>query len=85
MNRYLLPIAMLLLGGCLGAAAVGVPAVAQEKAAKRMGQWEYKVVQVDFYREGEAGEKLNRLGAEGWELVVTTPDGYCHLKRPKGE
>ena len=58
MNRYLLPIAMLLLGGCLGAAAVGVPAVAQEKAAKRMDQWEYKVVQVDFYREGEAERRM---------------------------
>lgn len=44
-----------------------------------MQKWEYKKI-VDC-----SEETLNKLGAEGWELVGTLSVGNCYLifKRPK--
>lgn len=44
-----------------------------------MQKWEYKRV------EGCDEEDLNKLGAEGWELVATLSVGSCWFifKRPK--
>jgi hypothetical protein len=48
-----------------------------------MQQWEYKTL----YDNGfSASDKMNKLGAEGWELVSATPMGagsvVCALRRP---
>ncbi|MDQ1611385.1 MAG: hypothetical protein QOG00_1316 [Pyrinomonadaceae bacterium] len=45
-----------------------------------MQKWEYKMI--DSYRLEES--ELNRLGDEGWELVIYSYDGsYFIFKRPK--
>ncbi|GBC81248.1 hypothetical protein HRbin10_00355 [bacterium HR10] len=55
-------------------------------------RWEYKVIYFNSARP-ETVEDLNRLGAEGWELVFfsrsrldeygSPTQGYCFLKRPR--
>ncbi len=40
-----------------------------------MQKWEYKVL-----RHGASEEELNKLGAEGWELIAVT-EGGTYLKR----
>ena len=45
--------------------------------------WEYRAIALQPGDESQ----LNRLGAEGWELVAVVPDGKaavtaCYLKRP---
>lgn len=54
-----------------------------------MTKWEYKTVYLDLddFSLTEAEERLNALGAEGWELVrVPTPvpgvTAFCIFKRP---
>ena len=44
-----------------------------------MQKWEYKVVY------GEMDEQLlNKLGTDGWELIVMTVTDYAYIfKRPK--
>jgi hypothetical protein len=37
-----------------------------------MPRWEYRLVLVSF-GDDEGEEELNRLGAEGWELVSIVP------------
>lgn len=57
-----------------------------------MQKWEYKIIEMpgihsDQDRE-EYGDELIKLGADGWELTVTTSGGsqyhaYLIFKRPK--
>jgi hypothetical protein len=42
-----------------------------------MRKWEYKVVNYD-----PSESDINKLGAEGWELVAVS-DSKCYFKRPK--
>lgn len=43
--------------------------------------WEYRVVGLN---SGKREDHLNKLGAEGWELV-SFEDGMAHLKRRRAE
>lgn len=46
-----------------------------------MQKWEYKVV------DGSMGDlkemELDKLGSEGWELVLHDERGFFYFKRPK--
>jgi hypothetical protein len=44
-----------------------------------MQKWEYRIVKLQDAIKSEA--ELNRLGAEGWELVAAAEYWAC-LKRP---
>jgi hypothetical protein len=56
-----------------------------------MQKWEYLIVTINLYADNaakECTERINRLGANGWELVGTSSDdtGYkptLFFKRPK--
>jgi hypothetical protein len=63
--------------------------VSGQDKQKAMSAWEYKVLyglQVQDYGGARSEQEgLNKLGAEGWELVHVLPGvhpGY-YLKRPK--
>jgi hypothetical protein len=84
MNRYLLPIAFLMLGVGVGAAAFRTPATAQEKADKPVAKWEYKVSSIDL-RVDNAETRLNDLASRGWEAVMLDTHGFIVFKRPKTE
>jgi hypothetical protein len=66
-----------------------VPVAAQEKPAQVLQKWEYKVVPVPALSIDQEGNKLNRLGSEGWELCATERSGvkegvtFIIFKRPK--
>ena len=69
-------------------------------ADKEVTKWEYRVIRIDDSRPDQAGgrpgrgsaeEQLNKLGAEGWELVSVRIDSQAnrnspifYLKRPVG-
>jgi hypothetical protein len=43
-----------------------------------MNKWEYMIIE-----RGVTEEELNRLGAQGWELVLTPPGKLAFIfKRP---
>jgi hypothetical protein len=58
-----------------------------------MNSWEYRrmVTDIGHLIKGEADREIERLGAEGWEMVVAVPrerHGYGHevcllFKRPR--
>jgi hypothetical protein len=48
------------------------------KGEINMHKWEYMIIE-----RGITEEELNRLGAQGWELVLTPPGKLCFIfKRP---
>ena len=65
------------------------PVAAQEKPAQVLQKWEYKVVPVPALAIDQEGNKLNKLGSEGWELCATERSGvkegvtFIIFKRPK--
>ena len=53
-----------------------------------MSAWEYKRVLYKDVKPDMTEKALNKLGAEGWELVLSTAwggrsKGYAFFKRPK--
>jgi hypothetical protein len=62
----------------IGCATGGVAAqlvVPPVRAGTAPTRWEYHCVRAEFTADGEMTEKLDKLGAEGWELVSMAPAG----------
>jgi hypothetical protein len=61
------------------------------ESSRRMDAWEYKHVRLGPSSSNQSEALLNRLGAEGWELVCFQPsgeraypgEGSYTLKRPR--
>lgn len=41
--------------------------------------WQYKIWSYSVTEHETARERLNELGAEGWQLVAVTPHGQEHV------
>ena len=57
--------------------AVAMAAMLFASCVQAATKWEYKVVSI----QGGAGQILNQLGADGWELVCVQGNA-AYLKRP---
>jgi hypothetical protein len=62
---------------------VGWTGYAQGQRSNSMKQtWEYQVITAN---PNQLMSQMNKLGAEGWELVAVSGDGpvFAYLKRPQ--
>ena len=55
-----------------------------------MVRWRYQLLELDLAAVTAAEERLNRMGAEGWEFAAQLPGGSLHFcrmlfKRPEAE
>jgi uncharacterized protein (TIGR03067 family) len=76
--------AVAVLGSVLGLVAslsVTGDLPAYDPPGVKVVRWEYKAVALGG-KEDEATHKLNRLAAEGWQLVGPLADGLTAFKRP---
>ena len=84
-SRFVLPLALGFVAGCL-VVDVYVPRANAQASAGR-ARWEYRCVsEGDYTSLEDVVTQLNKVGAEGWELVATgnrtsTTSHFC-LKRP---
>lgn len=60
--------------------ASGTKCPEHEKPASK---WEYKTLLCNAPQSEDVQEELNRIGDDGWELVVTNTSGRYIFKRPK--
>jgi F420-0:gamma-glutamyl ligase-like protein len=65
-----------------GDSAAQTPAPAPAAAAGVV-VWEYKVETLNLSANRTIETQLNRLGAEGWELIGMSDAGRAIFKRPK--
>jgi hypothetical protein len=54
--------------------------VLHPRRALAMPQWQYSTVNLDDPNDSRC-DLLNKLGADGWELVVIAPNNIAYLKR----
>jgi hypothetical protein len=73
MNRTI-ALSLVLIVGCVAGATTAQLVVPKARAGTNPTRWEYHCVD-DVRAKESATPRLNALGAEGWELVTTSPQG----------
>ena len=72
-------IALVFVVGCATGGVAAQLVVPPVRAGTSPTRWEYKCAHAEFDADGGVTAKLNKLGAEGWELVSMAPHGAAYV------